>query len=415
MTMIRCQRRQLQRRLRVRGGLTIIEVLMAIGVAIIGLFGVWALIPIAGQKAQRALLEDDKAMLGRSAFREFEVRGARQSDTWLMSARRLDPNLPANRLVRVPEVYNNTVYMAGRSFCIDPHLFAEKIAVGQSDSVGTFPAPANWLPSPPNPPTPTMVRVTLLRAPSSRLPLPLPNRNAGTLLATFDSNPNNYFEMNLSQAELVFQGADDLTVNRNDDETLPAVQQYLREDPTQPLSSTNPATRRANDGNISWMATLVPSRSNEADGYHLSVAVFNRREVASPLTEQETVYRVLDPSAATASPPRPSNLPGKGFPSAGFGGGEVVLDTGAVDFQRNNWVMLASSVTRRFAWYRVVNVEADSSEDVTYVTLVGQDWFTGGPDPQEDNVATQLFFVKGVVAIYEKTIRMETSSLWKLE
>jgi len=383
---------------------------MAIGVAIIGLFGAWALIPIAGQKAQRALLEDDKAMLGRSAFREFEVRGARQSDTWLMSARRLDQNLPANRLVRVPEPF-----MVGRSFCIDPHLFAEKIAAGQSDSVRTFPAPVNRLPAPPNPPTPTMVRVTLLRAPSSGLPLPLPPRNAGIALATFNSNPNNYFEMNLSQAELVFQSADDLTVNRNEDETLPVVQQYLREDPTQPLSSTNPPTRRASDGNISWMATLVPSRSNEADNYHLSVVIFNRREVASDLREQETVYRVLPPSAATETPARPSNLPGKGFPGAGFGGGEVVLDTAAVDFQRNDWVMLAGSANGRFAWYRVVNLEVDPNELVTYVSLTGQDWFTGGPDPQEDNVATQLFFVKGVVGVYEKTVRLETSSLWKLE
>lgn len=406
------QLRRSPRGLQARQGLTILEVLMAIGVAIIGLFGVWALIPLAGQRTQNALLQDDKSALGRSAFREFEVRGARESDTWLMSAKRLSGGLPANRLVRVPE----TFMMGGKSFCIDPHLFAEQIAVsGASDSVMTFPSPSVMSTLPPRPspplPNPTMVRLTLLRSPASRLPVPLPNRNAGTPLPTFKSDPKNYTEMSLSQATLVFQGVDDIIVNRNEDETLPAVQQYLRNTPNQPISSTNPATRRASEGRISWMATLVPTNSSDADSYHLSVVIFNGRQVADPLTQQEFAYEVVRPTASV-----PSSTPGNGFPGAGFGGGEVVIKTPVgVEFQRNDWVMLARRVGNYFAWYRVVAVDEDKSDGVTYVTLTGQDWNTGGPNPQQDNVQTLLYYVKGVVAVYEKTVRLETSSLWKIE
>ena len=337
-----------------RSGLTILEVMMAIGVAIIGLFGVWALIPVAGQRAERALLEDDKSALGRSAFHEFDVRGMRDPNSWLISAQALNNGAPPNTLARFDP--NNTT-LRSLAVCLDPQLMSEYQSQNMLNTVQTFPA------QPGNPPV-IMARATLRR---------------------FPTIANNNSPMDVALARKVFQTADDIIVHRQSGGD-PPLQDY----------GTSNQSRRLAHGDLSWMATLVPSNAFLSETHLLSVVVFDNRDVAATISDQEAVF----------------NIPGNvtGFPGGGFGGGDVRLDSANTGLNRNDWVVLAQQSTlgvqgARFNWYRVVAVDPDTSAGVTFVTLEGQDW--------NANVATQCIAVRNVVAVYEKTIRLETSSLWK--
>ena len=151
---MKCHPRISRRSFRLRRGLTILETMIAIGVAIIGLFGVWALIPIAGQKTERALLEDNKSTLGRRAFRDFDVRGMRQRENWLVP--RSAYFGPPSTEKGMRHFYEDTIRanwipapdagvdpqrdfspvdlsaLTGHSICIDPLTFADAMAQGQS-------------------------------------------------------------------------------------------------------------------------------------------------------------------------------------------------------------------------------------------------------------------------------------------
>ena len=63
-----------------RAGITVIEVLSAMVVALIGVFGVMILIPFSVQQARNGLDRDEASTVGRNAFEQFEVEGFRYVD-----------------------------------------------------------------------------------------------------------------------------------------------------------------------------------------------------------------------------------------------------------------------------------------------------------------------------------------------
>ena len=75
LTRARCKQR--------RGGLSIIEVLVSIGILVLGLLGVVALIPIAAQHLRRGIALDDATAVARSALAEFQARGGNNIQKWL--------------------------------------------------------------------------------------------------------------------------------------------------------------------------------------------------------------------------------------------------------------------------------------------------------------------------------------------
>jgi hypothetical protein len=200
-------------------------------------------------------------------------------------------------------------------------------------------------------------------------------------------------------ARRVFETVDDLETSPQDDESLPAAQQFSMVDPNDP---TQGASRRLARGDLSWMATVVPAniyptlQPSPTDSYLLSIVVFNKRDFGATFNEQEAVFDV-NPVV----------------PGQGYGGGDITLDATNTELNRNDWVVLAQAFPgppnatgpplTRFLWYRVVAVDDDGT--TTNVTLDGQDW--------NPNFTTKCIAVRDVVAVYEKTIRLETSSLWK--
>jgi len=109
------------------------------------------------------------------------------------------------------------------------------------------------------------------------------------------------------------------------------------------------------------------------------------------------------------------------FNSNGYNGGDVVLHADSEDdlkMKEGEWLMLAgtnAALQTHFRWYRIQTADAGPVEDTSVtppvwtrdLTLFGQDW------PQAPLLTVhKAVWIPGVVAVYEKTIRLETSSLW---
>ncbi len=176
------------------------------------------------------------------------------------------------------------------------------------------------------------------------------------------------------------------------------------------------------------MATLVPKLNRwqvPTDEYTLAIVIFSRR--------------VIDQDASLSDPKVSSEriLQVRRFWSGtpATGGGDVELVTLGVqkediELRTGNWVMLSSyrfvpgagpnSFVPVHKWYRVGNVDEDAVPEggvwVRNVTLAGPDWDWGNmadnSPPGNYSTRTYVTFVRGVVAVFEKTIRLESSSLW---
>lgn len=172
-----------------------------------------------------------------------------------------------------------------------------------------------------------------------------------------------------------------------------------------------PLVKRQWEGKFSWLATLVPKPGYSSDTYLLSIVVFHRRE------SMKDAERVVDVSA---------------FNSSGYNGGDVVLHADPLatpaaseddlKMKEGEWLMLAGIDTDftpwryYFKWYRIQTADAGPTDagGGAYdrdLTLFGQDWPGQAQVPPMIDVCKAVW-IPGVVAVYEKTIRLETSSLW---
>jgi hypothetical protein len=351
-----------------RAGVSLVEVMFSIGVAMIGLVGIAALLPVAGAQANKGALADAAARLGADAIREFHVRSMGNPSTWRwFEGSQFRP-------VRQDEL------AAGISFCLDPRFVAQ----GNDDAGRSqFPyiAPGTVL---------SMPRITLTPSPGATLPLTavmLPPR-----------------------ANQVFTSDDSLVFDLPQDRTLGPVQNFSLS-PTAPY----PPLRRNTNGYFSWLATIVPKldrMGNLTDEYTLSVVVFSRRIIDAALTNENLASeRVVVVGNFYSGQPA-------------IGGGDLRLATRrnyADDLQlrSGDWVMLSGTEPRTgtlapiqvHKWYRVANAGEEAVLGspgvwVRDVTLVGPDW------NWQNNPTTQVTIARGAVAVFEKTIRLETSSLW---
>jgi hypothetical protein len=368
---------------------SLLEVLFSIGIVAVGMLGVLIILPVAGSRATHGMVADMADRVGRSAIRQFDVQFMRQPNMQFV------PTCPAFPTPPPP-------YINGGAVCIDPLFVANHITapgvLGQD--AGCFPC---IIPATAND---TRMRRTTLR-----------------------TSPGSTSYMQSAQAELIFMCPDDLVVDLPTDRTELAKQTFSED------TSTSPATKikRQYEGRCSWLATLTP-KDTGSDLFVLSIVVFHRRDMTLPS---------FTPSADEPEGERLVNV--VDLQGGGLAGGEMrfeVRDTTParpdVDLQlgTGDWVMLigtqppsppvTTTYTRRFQWYRVLSVEPNLVDEVRYpplnntsdgkkernVTLFGRDW-----DPALVTGAnrTQAVLLTGVVAVYEKTIRLETSSLWTVQ
>jgi hypothetical protein len=383
-----------------RRGVTLIELMFAIGIMLVGLLGVAALIPLAGYEIGRGLTADRMSVTGRNAVQEFDIRNMRRVDMYVNpDGTRFNPKLQSMHLFPAPQ---RTL-----AFCIDPgylHFHAGSTPPANRTPL-LFPS---WGP---------LTNSPLKEARMHRIALR--NQPGGAI-------------MHRLLAERLFVARDDLAVDRPADSTLPPAQVYGAG-----------TTRRQYNGSFSWFATLVPElhqpQGKFFDQYLLSIVVLESRDL------------LYDTGLATTSRPLPisERVIEIDLLGGGIGGGEARLRTNGVspvpiDVRSGDWIMLSAKAivsppidvaiarinnndppnldTRDFfRWYQVLNSELDprrldNGDWIRRISLEGPDWnrreWQDTTLPVALRMPTRAVVVRDAVGVFEKTIRLENTSLW---
>jgi hypothetical protein len=344
-----------------RQGVSLLEVLVSIGVASIGLLGVATLLPLAFRQAESGARNDRKALVGKRAFREAHVLGILQPSRWVeLPVRTADPDPP----VAFVDLFDDDGVRY--AFCIDPRARDE----GRFNEAD--PLRRHFFPMAPtvgNPPRVQMWRVSLRSVPGGPA-------------------------MSVPHADELFIVEDDLQFEYPKQQTEPPIQTTLR-------GPLNEVWKRSAEGHFSWFVTLVPEP-------HVSDPLVSDPHVSGlyKMSTVVTYQRVAPYNEYTLRRVSPLGV-------ISYAGGDIQLEE-AIPVDPGEWVMLGRKVAvedpiaqevryhPRFEWYRVVAV------DGVNLTLQGADWeFSAFPLER-----TQVTYVPNVVAVYQKTVRLETSSLW---
>lgn len=332
-----------------RRGVSLLEVLVSIGVTSVGLLGVLALIPLGGAQTRQGQVAERAPTIGNSAFAEIRSRD----------------------MLSAPLSITNPV-----NICIDPLGLT-------SGGAGTFPTTASA----------QMSRIS----PS--------DGNGGT--------------MGLAMARSVFVSQDDLSI------AFPGTGTQLLDAPPDrsvapqqiwnvTKNSADASVKRLSQASMSWFATVHPNYGSATygqgcDTFTVSVVVVNRR-ILDPTLQTEFTTNVL---AASTD-----------FPGAGIAGGDVVLTFPTADQAKeaktpeNSWLMLGGRkliytdpMTGQryyldlFQWYRVLASD-QTSPTQRQVTLAGPDW-----DTSLESI--QATIIPGTVAVYQRNMQLESSTLWR--
>ena len=347
-----------------RRGVSILEVLFAIMITAIGLMGAISVFPAALLQVKRGQQADATAAVGMTGHHAFRTMGLARADRWL--------------------VYNSSNYVVANppdgsiAYCIDPRFIEANL---NDTSANTFPYGSS---------TSFMQRVTLSNG------------------ATGNPPPR----MQSLMAESLFRVDDDLAYNRFTD-TLNNVDQTQHAASLFAKDNSGNTLKRESHGHMSWMATLtpklefLPTGGVVEDRYILSVVVFydrpNQLQMSGGFLPNEWELVV----------------PAGGLYGGGIGGGDMLLQSTATapeeqlrqtTLHRDQWIMLTNMRPTgnapsglRYApvcrWYRVIDADESLGTSVN-VTLSGADW-------EVAQNQTRAVVAQGVVAVFEKTIKLE--------
>ena len=407
-----------------RSGLSIVEVLTSVVVAMIGVFGVMALIPFAVKQASIGLDSDAAVVTARNAISQMEITGMQVPQNWTLldSAATFRP-------------YDPTTGDAPGVFSLDP-LGLSEIAVleqgrdglsvpfeAEDFTAATFPF---RLPDV-NSSFPTQLHPDVFGAVIEDLAIPA---------ATFNS-PTGVFDVEL--ARRMCRAANDLVFNEPDSSS--AVGNLSG--PIAVFDNDGTNLRRQSQGRISWSAIVVPFKPEPLTqfdpgatarwSYRMYILVYKNRQF-TPFASND------DPGGAMrAAQLDPNNVANTGMQSPvgtveylpGPAGDPVVL-TGGI--KRDDWVLLINRLRnwtddgtppapatagdppieyaekgfdRQLGFYRVVNFsDEDEGVNPASVTLDGPDFNFGNPaDTSAASVVRETYIVhlKDVVGVYERT------------
>lgn len=368
-----------------RRGVTLLEVLISMAVIAIGLLGVAAMFPVGASKVQQAIRHDRASALGQAAFHEIKIRGLLNPGNWVVpDTSDTDPLLTTSVLtggginpdLLLPATGSTLpgIPLAPASsfsgFAYDPLTYAGSSHALQQ-GLFAFSTPST------NPPAgvPWLLRVTSANASGN-----LPGRPL---------------------ANAVMTAHDDLTFDRPDDRDRPAFQINKTD------SGTGTNIHRQYDGAFSWMFTAVPlldSNSNLTGRYNVSVVIFHRRLLVDTLPLTAEVSERMVPIVGSLG--------------GGIGGLEANLSSGTKAYleriKSGNWVMLSGMKNSLpvIKWYRVTSIEdeilgAGAGPFTRWISLAGPDLDT----TNTTNVRISLF--DDAIAVYERTMRVEGSSMYK--
>jgi hypothetical protein len=391
---------------RPRRAVTIVEVLFAILVTAVGLLGAIAIFPVASSQAKKARQNDTVAHTGHSAVHMFDSYDMRDPEKWYEWVNSAGG-------AQFSATFTLPSSIGTNAFCLDNRFVVSNTVSGLS---GASSSP--WINAQHFPYVP-------LTTASFLSPIARMKRVAffpGKLAAGTATSPQDQFDRfndtttrrNALLADSMFMLDDDLLSLRPgfddvsklgfaNDRSIPAIQQFD--------GGFAVPQKRQSLGRITWMATIVPridlNTGLASDRYNLSIVVFSDRTTDLRLTtaNENLLERVVNCTVT----------------GDGSSGGELLIswtsassnaDVAAerLKLRANDWIMLSHRNTTppidRFQWYRVTHVEPDIDygNEVTgafsrYVSVVGPDW-------DATLTGTQATLIDGIVAVYEKTIRL---------
>jgi len=376
-----------------RRGISLLEVLAAIGVLSIGLLGLAALLPVGRYTISEATKADRTGDCGRAAMRDVVVRRMLDYYNWY------DPHNPATGTPTTVDFANPK-----------PQSWYD---LNGNPTVANPPNAPNYSPNPLPPafiidPLGVSSGITAnFGGPSTntrRITLGVVQRDAnGNMLV---KNGNHFFvnQYTSAVASQLFVWPDDLIVNMPEDMTPPRAAGR----PISVDASGNPLPL-TNKGDYSWFASVVPAPNNPRR-FTVSIVVCCKRD----LTATATV-----PPAAVAERAVPI-LPVTNFFDGGVGGGSVQLqreinDIGSdnppagINIKENDWVALCSTsgaTSGLCRWYRVGSI----GDNTSYLTLIGPNW-TPSVDPNHPDKLVALG--QSVLGVYTTTIDLDTDPTWK--
>ena len=355
---------------RVRYAVTLVEVIFAIGVILIGLLGLLSILPLAGKRAQDAISLSVGPIIAANV--EAELRSQKFLGNKRLAAITFgtipplaepNPATPGGPMPEFPKAFPEGYYQdtleytspddVTPSFCIDP-MFASATSAPDGASTpngyysGCFPYYKQTHDPMQDPSTdqstnwgsrqPRMFRVGI----------------------TAESDSIDKYFVNLSEALRLTENQDDILVTRPTDKSIPA---RLTDGLIQPVVDGLEYGKRIPSGEFSWIATVNPLPG----GVYASVSVVvirkRTREFNAP-----TGTTAPDSAEGNAIGERIAEVTyANGF--KGGSGGMVHLASNANTSPRlrsGDWVMLsrfvrdgASGVIDYHRWYRVVNVDGE--------------------------------------------------------
>lgn len=374
-----------------RRGLSYLEVLIAAGIALIGMLGAIAIYPVAISNLQKGVTADTTAVIGPSVLESVSVLKADQPAQWLFS--------DAGTLVPVESAsYSPRADVQGRKWhasisptdclCFDPRYVASVTTWDAAQYDPTlFPHIALTQDA-----SPRMRRVTLSRA------------VGGAAMST-------------AQARLLFKVQDDLLFERPtgsvtlsngdvaDGATLPAKQRMLDDQ------------RRDYFADYEFVITAVPLTDFStgvfhATGYYdLSAVIFRGR--------QPDLVQIID-YGGDARNIEAERLCNVSFLTAGYGGGDVTVSLrpgrplSDLNVVNSAWALVSGTETVTnnvgatpvvgtrpvFQWYRVAEFSEVYNDDSRDLTLEGPDW-------PANTTNLRCTLVTGVVGVFSKRVQLQ--------
>ena len=416
-----------------RSGVTIVEVLTSIIVAVIGVAGVLVLIPFGIRQAQVGLDLQDSTTVAENAAQEFQIRGygklgryqGERAMPWIEVARgglanqatppsdgsgfnllrmtsdpmdpigwylidplwlnsQVDPS-NANNLYPYQETVEAMFHYVGTDSADSDAFF---------DGVPNMTDPALFDQPPGFPRYAQLVDLTdPFDDPTADPPVVNP-MSLGMADRIFRSRDNIQFAV-----ETIPDGHGGQSGGELDELLPPAPYLDVAADGTTPL-------RRQFEGDISWSAVAVPKRSpgnvdllsvggdgQRIEGFDFYVMVFKDRSFDDPTSfaddrDPRFIFTTLDTTLG---------------PTSIFGTGTITLDAAGVDIRNDDWVMLLNFDTRgqsQVGFYRVIG----SYENA--ITIDGSDFVVN------DGFRSQTFviYLPRVVNVFKRQLIIERES-----
>ncbi|MGN6136018.1 MAG: type IV pilus modification PilV family protein [Aureliella sp.] len=376
-----------------RSGMTILEVLFAIGIVVIGLLGIASLLPLAGHQASEAARAAEAQALAQDWYSELFTRQIHRSDSWIFyqdisgtvggvtftpGYTNYNANINAIKFGTPPT--GMTRVTNKQAVCIDPMFFAEadmQSATGSTPLAFVQPAPATnrWY-------RPSVFPYYQDRYNPTIDPAYVPSTSVAwgdqprMVRVTFSNGASSPAPAAAKYVEQVFASQDELsmTVDQKDRSAAPVRTPTLYA--ALPTSGTAwPIARAASRTDYSWLATLSPNETLDnrpVDYGTLSLVVMYKRDrlFFNP-KDSATVPALRAGDPTPESKPLGERVawvvPISGDFSGGTGGRVRLLASDGVPdtLHIGNWVMLSKYVSASggaahpvFRWYRVVSCDA---------------------------------------------------------